>query len=277
MNILKNILVAGIIGVITLLSGVCVGLPSCYLFTNPTQIKIKNMKANTEEVWKDIKGYEGYKISSYGRVKRLKHLVKMPNGGHKMIQEKILKQYYCGKYLIVIIGNTHKSRKRKYVHRLVAEAFIGNIPNNYQVDHLNTIITDNNYTNLKIVTAKENSNNPLTIIHQREVKLGKKMSIEFSKKMSILKTGLKHSNETKNKIKLANINKYRGENTKKVLQYDITNNFIREWFSCKQIERELGIAHSSINFCCTGKYKQAGGFIWKYEDDVNDKNIKYAT
>lgn len=29
--------------------------------------------------------------------------------------------------------------------------------------------------------------------------------------------------------------------------------------------KELGIAVSSISLCCKGKYKKAGGFIWKIE------------
>ena len=65
--------------------------------------------------------------------------------------------------------------KTIYTHKLVAEAFIPNPENKPCIDHINTIKTDNtvwlnedgsvNYekTNLRWVTYKENSNNPLTI------------------------------------------------------------------------------------------------------------------
>lgn len=63
-----------------------------------------------------------------------------------------------------------------YVHRLVYETFIGDIPEGYQIDHINTIKTDNNLENLRLVTPKENLNNPLTRKH-----LGRIRS-EFGKK-----------------------------------------------------------------------------------------------
>lgn len=53
-------------------------------------------------------------------------------------------------------------------------------------------------------------------------------------------------------------------NSKKVYQYDRNNNFIQEWGSARDVERELGIDSSSIAKCARGKYKTAGGFIWKY-------------
>ena len=78
-----------------------------------------------EEIWKDIKGYEGhYQISNTGKVKSLHFNIATQK------QETILKQSETwGGYLRV--GLT-KDRKPKLfaVHRLVAEAFIPNKENN---------------------------------------------------------------------------------------------------------------------------------------------------
>lgn len=52
----------------------------------------------------------------------------------------------------------------------------------------------------------------------------------------------------------------------KVLQYDSQGNFIREWRSIKEVEKQLNINHSSIWACCKGKRKTAGSYIWKYKD-----------
>ena len=50
----------------------------------------------------------------------------------------------------------------------------------------------------------------------------------------------------------------------KVLQFTKSGEFIREWPSTREAYRQLGIAHSSICKCCNGKYKSAGGYVWKY-------------
>lgn len=51
-----------------------------------------------------------------------------------------------------------------------------------------------------------------------------------------------------------------------VLQFDVNNNFIREWVGLKSINRELNINSSNIANCCRGLVKSAGGYIWKYKD-----------
>ena len=55
----------------------------------------------------------------------------------------------------------------KYVHRLVWEAFNGAIPHGLEIDHINTNRDDNRLENLRVVTSKENKNNPLTIARYR--------------------------------------------------------------------------------------------------------------
>ena len=105
----------------------------------------------SEEIWKDIKGFEGlYQVSNLGRVKslkrpyRLKEKIKkpqMPNNGYYQVQ-------------------LHKNSIRKWyqVHRIVWEAFNGTIPEGLQVNHINEVKTDNRLSNLNLMTAKENSN-----------------------------------------------------------------------------------------------------------------------
>lgn len=57
-------------------------------------------------------------------------------------------------------------------------------------------------------------------------------------------------------------------NSKQVAQYDKqTNELIKVWDSMMDVERELGIAHSSISACCKGKLKRAGGYIWEYVEE----------
>ena len=56
--------------------------------------------------------------------------------------------------------------------------------------------------------------------------------------------------------------------SKPVIQMTLEGEFIKEWKSCREVERELGIFSTSIAAVCRGsKYrKTSGGFMWKYED-----------
>jgi len=65
----------------------------------------------------------------------------------------------------------------KLVHRIIYETFVSPIPAGYEIDHEDTHKDNNSLNNLKLVTHKENLNNPLTI----EVRKGKTWS-EFGKK-----------------------------------------------------------------------------------------------
>lgn len=51
----------------------------------------------------------------------------------------------------------------KLAHRVLWEVFNGEIPAGMEIDHINTIKTDNRIENLRLVTSSENKRNPLTI------------------------------------------------------------------------------------------------------------------
>ena len=108
-----------------------------------------------EEIWKDIKDFEGiYQVSSFGRIKSLQMYA---NGGYKK-REKILKPCNNGNGYFIVYLRKDKKRYVKYIHRLVAEAFIFN-PNNYKcINHKNEIKTDNKKENLEWCTYKYNNN-----------------------------------------------------------------------------------------------------------------------
>lgn len=52
---------------------------------------------------------------------------------------------------------------------------------------------------------------------------------------------------------------------KKVVQYDIFDNFIKEWESINQIEKELNYNATCISRCCNNKQKISYGFKWKFK------------
>lgn len=65
---------------------------------------------------------------------------------------------------------------------------------------------------------------------------------------------------------------------KKIIQYDLQGNYIAEWNSQKEIQRELNIDACTIGKVIRGKRISAGGFQWKLEgDQVFDVSSKAHT
>ena len=89
---------------------------------------------------------------------------------------------------------------------------------------------------------------------------GKKMTEETKKKLLATHLGKPLSDETKEKIRNSCINKC---GSKIVFQYTLDGEFIREWSSISQINRELGFNIGAISNCITGRSKSSYGFIWK--------------
>lgn len=88
------------------------------------------------EVWRDIKGYEGvYKVSNLGNVKSLARIDTYKNGVKYPRQEKILKQYETNSGHLCVYLNKNKKNHLSLIHRLVADAFLDNPNNLFQVRH----------------------------------------------------------------------------------------------------------------------------------------------
>ena len=108
------------------------------------------------EIWKDIKGYEGfYQVSTLGRVKSLSR--KIWNGSGWKTSKEFIMSAPIDSVGYPVVALQAKPRKRYVrVHRLVAETFIPN-PENYRVvNHLDLDKTNNNVTNLEWCTHKHN-------------------------------------------------------------------------------------------------------------------------
>ena len=55
-------------------------------------------------------------------------------------------------------------------------------------------------------------------------------------------------------------------NGKKIKQYSKDNVLIATYSSSHEAERQTGVNYSNIIQCCKGRYKSAGGFIWRYAE-----------
>ena len=240
------------------------------------------------EEWKDIEGYEGiYQVSNKGRVKSLERIVQSESHGKpclRHLQESILQPCMNKGYGYVRLWNDGK-RKQQQIHRLVYEAFVGRIPNNKEIDHINTIRNDNSLENLRCVTHKENQNNPLTLIHCSEAQTGKhcgELNPMYSKKhsdctkqkMRETRLGTHHSEETKQKMSENRKGEKNGmfgkknvgasdKLSKNIIEFKSDGTF-KEWKSATEASEYYGYANSgNISNCCNGKYMRLGNHFFK--------------
>lgn len=209
------------------------------------------------EIWKPIKGFEGYyEISNFGRIKALCRLIKRKNSGDFITKERILKLHKIPNGYIKVILYKDGVLFQRYVHRLVAEAFVHNPENKSEIDHIDTNRANNIADNLRWCSRSENNRNPITSKRMSESHLGKKRSRESIEKWR--KARIAHGNRL-----------YRSLNygkSKPVEQIDPTSKMVIATFpSMQEVKRKLGYSPANICNCCKGYKDVAYGFIWRYK------------
>lgn len=186
------------------------------------------MESKTNEIWREIPGYEGlYEVSNTGRIRSLRPKTRIADkeGG-------IMRQKYDTKgYLRV---NLHKEGKcrAELVRRKVAEAFIPN-PNNYpEVGHDDDCKTNNAVENLYWTTRQENLTHNGLNLRVRDKRSG---------------DGIKRVIEALS-IPVVGTNIKTGE--------EIT-------FSSMQEASRNGFDSGKVSECCSGKRGSHHGYTWR--------------
>ena len=191
-------------------------------------------------VWKPIPNYEGYyEVSSNGEIRSVDRIVG-GIGERKLHGKPVKLRISCSGYLSV--GLCKNGEKHLYkVHKVVASVFIPNPENKPCIDHINTDRTDNRACNLRWVTLKENSNNPLTKIHSKygkEKTIGKRRNI-----CQIIR------NDAPN-------------HPKPVHRYMFDGTYIDSFQSLIEAGIVTGIEIGGIRKVLNKPYKHAGGYLW---------------
>lgn len=110
-----------------------------------------NQEGLPAEEWRIVPGHPEYEVSNHGRFRSYK---RFGGGTHRsQYVPPMLKKTrdYAGYETVSLGGGT-----RKYVHPLVAEAFLGPRPPGYDVAHQNHVRHDNRAENLRYATRQEN-------------------------------------------------------------------------------------------------------------------------
>jgi hypothetical protein len=102
-----------------------------------------------KEIWKNVVGFEDYQVSSLGNVRNKR-------GRILKLTVADMGYYVIGIAVYSISSNGHETRKRLFVHRLVAEAFLVNPKNKRVVNHKDGNKLNNSVENLEWATDKEN-------------------------------------------------------------------------------------------------------------------------
>lgn len=237
------------------------------------------------EVWKPVvlldtgESYEGlYEVSNMGRVRSLDREVNYRHG-KRIKKGRILKQTVDKKGYSYVNLYKDKKSKMELIHRLVGFAFHSDTYfEGACIDHIIPVANGgkNIWTNLKWVTHKENSNNPLSLQNASESHKGCIPSEETRKKMSESHKG-KHDGELNHMFgRTGELNPFYGqhhsEETLKKLSKRvrcIETGII--YPSIKEASRQTGISDGSICSVCKGKRESVRGYHWEYvtEEEVS--------
>lgn len=112
-----------------------------------------------EEIWKDIKDYEGYQVSNLGRVRTHNKITHTKKHGERHWKDRILKSK-CKSAKTGHRVDLWKDGKNKtfLVARLVAFTFFNKDINNHEltVNHIDGNRFNNKIENLELISLKEN-------------------------------------------------------------------------------------------------------------------------
>ena len=153
---------------------------------------------------------------------------------HKDDKSEVEVWFFRGYKMVTLL--TDNGRKKQFsIHRIVATAFIDNPLNKEQVNHKNAIRTDNRVENLEWVTAREN------LMHARSLP---------TRKPLIMKKG------SASPLAIP------------IVQYSKSGEKIAEYGAMIEASQNLNIHLGDISSCCSGRRKTAGGFIFKYKEEL---------
>lgn len=171
-----------------------------------------------------IPDFPEYKINEKGEVfSKYKYKTSIVTDDWRPVKQVLDKK--VGYFLVTLVNAKTKVRKNKFIHRLLAQAFIPNPLTKPQVNHIDGNKQNNQLVNLEWATSKENS--------QHAVDLG--LTTFTSCEKAIVQIDLS------------------------------TGCVIREFKSLQEAETITKVARQNISKVVRGLRTKAGNFGWQYK------------
>lgn len=184
------------------------------------------------EIWKAVVGYEGlYEVSNMGKVRSLDRTVKNKNG-LAVKKGKMIKPAEINTGYLKVNLWKENTGKCFLVHRLVAEAFVGNRANLPEVNHIDENKHNNCANNLEYCDRQYNANYGTQ----------KQRAAEKRRGVSV------------------------GEQP--ILQYTVDGELLNWFASAQKAAKAVNGDNSGICKCANGRYKTACGYVWRWENAV---------
>lgn len=172
--------------------------------------------------WRAIKGYESlYEVSSEGRVRSLDRTI---NGRLRRGKVLSINKTNGNGYKICTLCND-LGQVNKYIHRLVAEAFIYREDESFVVNHIDSNIANNKSNNLEWVSAFDNvhhyikkgrktdtgTNSPNTTLTEVDIEKIRILLTHTKKKQHEIASMFNVTQTTISRIKLGKTHKISGD------------------------------------------------------------------
>jgi group I intron endonuclease len=122
-------------------------------------------------------------------------------------------------------------------------------------------------TRLKKSTPK-NLNQQQKLFKNQKIQkanMGKKRTQEQKDKLKKPRTE-EHKNNISKALQNRDISWEVGRPKRIIMQYTLDNYLIKEWDTITKAASYYNISSSNIVACCAGRYKNSGGFIWRYKE-----------
>lgn len=226
-----------------------------------------------KEEWRDVTGFEQYySISNTGRVYSKERYVHN-NGGTFLKKGKIIKPFDNGTgYLQTNLCVDGKSYK-KYIHRMVGEAFIPQQDTSLDLHHKDHNKKNNSVDNLEWLSRKENLEEYYKYAENKGI---------YTRKSTVCECGENKSRESEICHKC-----YRNNSSKRSVEerFNLSGQDLYEMLlenSFKKVSDTLGVSYNTIRKACKRLgipdkplyYRENGNVTYDWNRDCNNLKVK---